>query len=109
MQDFFATLKEYISTENTKFQTTKPLLEMLYDVYTEFNGIEDDAIRKDFDRLYAALDGKALREIDKIIDTVCALCREHQKTGFEEGIKVGIRLAQELGVDSSKPGQQILF
>lgn len=107
MQDFFATLKEYIASEKPKRRTcgAKSLLEMLYDVYTEFNGIENDAIRKDFSALYAAMDGKSLREIDKIIDPVCTLCRDHQKTGFEEGVKVGIRLAQELGVDSSKRGQ----
>ena len=34
--------------------------------------------------------------MDKIIDTVCDLCREHEQSGFEEGVKVGIRLKQEL-------------
>lgn len=34
--------------------------------------------------------------MDKIIDTVCVLCREHELSGFEEGVKVGIRLKQEL-------------
>jgi hypothetical protein len=32
---------------------------------------------------------------DYIIST-CTLCREHEKSGFVEGVKVGIRLAQEL-------------
>ena len=36
------------------------------------------------------------REMDKIIDTVCSLCRDHEKSGFVEGLKIGIRLQAEL-------------
>ena len=36
------------------------------------------------------------REMDKIIYPVCTLCRDHERSGFVEGIKVGIRLEQEL-------------
>lgn len=42
------------------------------------------------------MNGKPLKEIDEIIYAVCTLCRDHEKAGFEEGAKVGIRLAQEL-------------
>ena len=37
-----------------------------------------------------------LREMDKVIYPVCKLCRDHEQAGFIEGIKVGIRLEQEL-------------
>lgn len=40
--------------------------------------------------------GMPLREMDKIIDAVCALCCNHEKAGFVEGIKLGIRLQSEL-------------
>ena len=39
---------------------------------------------------------KPLREMDKIIYPVCTLCRDHQRSGFVEGVKVGIRLKSEL-------------
>jgi len=38
-----------------------------------------------------------LREMDKVIYPVCKLCRDHEKAGFIEGIKIGVRLEQELG------------
>ena len=38
----------------------------------------------------------SLREMDKVVDAVCSLCREHERAGFKDGIKVGIRLDQEL-------------
>ena len=37
-----------------------------------------------------------IREMDEIIYPVCKLCRDHERSGFVEGIKVGIRLRQEL-------------
>ena len=37
-----------------------------------------------------------LREIDRIVDVVCTLFREYERAGFTEGVKVGIRLEQEL-------------
>ena len=44
------------------------------------------------------MNGKTLREMDQIIYPVCTLCRDHEKTGFQEGVKVGIRLAQEANI-----------
>jgi len=37
-----------------------------------------------------------LRDMDDIIYTTCTLCREHEKSGFVAGIKVGVRLAEEM-------------
>ena len=55
-----------------------------------------EQIKKDFHELYLAMNGKTLREMDEIIYPVCKLCRDHERSGFVEGIKVGIRLRQEL-------------
>lgn len=34
-------------------------------------------------------------DLETVIDPVCALCREHQRSGFVEGVKVGLQLADE--------------
>jgi hypothetical protein len=34
--------------------------------------------------------------MDKIIYPVCKLCRDHEKAGFVEGIRVGMELSGEL-------------
>ena len=44
------------------------------------------------------MNGKSLKEIDEIICAVCTLCRNHEKAGFIEGIKVGLNLARELNI-----------
>lgn len=43
------------------------------------------------------MNGMTLKEIDRVIYPVCTLCRGHEKAGFVEGLKVGIRLKEELG------------
>lgn len=34
--------------------------------------------------------------MDKLIDAVCTICRKHERSDFVEGVRVGIRLAEEL-------------
>ena len=92
-------LKSYVeATIPKEDHNPESLLEMLFNVYTEFNGFDNQIIREDFNDLYTAMNGKTLQEMDQIIYPVCTLCRDHEKTGFQEGIKVGIRLAQEVNI-----------
>ena len=98
--EFIVRLKAYVETTIPKSEYLSPesLQEMLFNVYTEFNGFDNQIIREDFNDLYTAMNGKTLREMDQIIYPVCTLCRDHEKVGFQEGIKVGIRLAQEANI-----------
>lgn len=95
--EFINRLKAYVEAHTPNYQDgdAESLLEMLFNVCTELNGFDNQIIRKDFNNLYAAMNGMTLREMDQIIYPVCTLCRDHEKTGFQEGVKVGIRLAQK--------------
>lgn len=97
LQAFVTDLRDRIAQIPTP-EDTEALLELLFDAYTECNGFDNDVIRRDFNELYAVMNGKTIREMDEIIYPVCTLCRDHEKAGFEEGVKVGIRLAQELSI-----------
>ena len=90
--EFINRLKAYVESADT---CEESLLEMLFNVYTEYNGFDNQI---DFNSLYEAMNGMPLREMDRIIYPVCTLCRDHEKTGFQEGVKVGIRLAQEVNI-----------
>ena len=98
MQQFVNRLNELLADYHLDYHSasTSSLLEILYLVYIENSGVDNDEIRQNFSNLYDALTGKSLREIDDIIDIVCDLCCEHEKNGFIEGVKVGVRLAQEV-------------
>lgn len=97
MMTYLELLKQYLEkSPGAISDEEETLLEMLFDVYTECNGFDNDTIRRDFNALYQAMNGKSLREIDAVIYPVCTLCRDHEKAGFTEGVRVGVRLLHEL-------------
>ncbi len=96
MKSFFAILKAYIEAHPPNYGDGESVLTMLYECHNENNPYDNEQIRADFNELYRQMNGMPLREIDQIIYPVCKLCRDHEKSGFVEGVKVGIRLAEDL-------------
>ena len=96
MKTFFERLRTYIADNPPDFGDGESVLTLLYETYAESNKMDDGTIKEDFNELYRLMNGMELREMDKIIYPVCTLCRDHQRSGFVEGIKVGIRLRAEL-------------
>ena len=96
MDNFYDVLKQYISNHEPDFGDGTSVLTMLYEAYSDYNRLDDEKVTKGFEELYRQMNGMELREMDKIIYPVCVLCREHERSGFIEGIKIGLILAQEL-------------
>ena len=78
------------------FGDGESVLTMLYECYNENNPYDNEQIRTDFNELYQQMNGMPLREMDNIVYPVCKLCRNHEKAGFIEGIRLGVLLAQEV-------------
>ena len=93
MNDYLTALQTHLTTQQS---TNQNILDLLYDAYNDTTGMDNEEIKADFERLYQLMNGKPLQEIDEIIYTVCTLCRDHERAGFIEGVKVGIGLGQEL-------------
>ncbi len=96
MEEYFRALETYVASHKLNLGDGESVLSLLYEVYSDNNRIYDDQIKADFAELYQALNGMPLREMDWIINPVCALCRDHERSGFIHGVQVGIRLAQEV-------------
>ena len=96
MNTFFETLKTYIEQHPPNYGDGESVLAMLYECHNENSPYDNEQIRTDFNELYRQMNGMPLREMDNIIYPVCTLCRDHQRSGFVEGVRVGMRLAQEL-------------
>ena len=96
MKNYFEKLKTYIEEKPPDFGDEDSVLTLLYEAYAESNKMDGGRIKEDFDELYRQMNGMDLREMDKIIYPVCTLCRDHQRSGFVEGVKVGMRLREEL-------------
>ena len=95
MNEFMTALQTHLANQQPNFpDNAESILEVLFDAYNESSGFDNAAINANFDELYYLMSGKPLKEIDAIIYSVCTLCREHEKAGFMEGVKVGIDLAR---------------
>ena len=96
METYFETLRDYILAQQPDLGDGETVLEMIYECHSQLNCMDNETIRNDFDELYRAMHGQTLREMDKVIYTVCTLCRDHERSGFVTGIRIGIRLNDEL-------------
>ena len=99
MDEFMTTLQSNLDALLPNYpDNAESILEVLFDAYNESSGFDNAAIKADFEELYRLMNGKTLKEIDEIIYAVCTLCRDHEKAGFIEGVKIGMSLAKELNI-----------
>ena len=99
MEEFMDALQSKLDTLQPNYpDNAESILEVLFDAYNESSGFDNATIKADFEELYRLMNGKSLKEIDEIIYAVCTLCRDHEKAGFIEGVKVGMSLAKELNI-----------
>ena len=95
--EYITVLRKYVEENQPNYGSdAHSILEMLYCYYHECNNTDTDAVKAAFEDLYQRMHGMPLREMDRIIDAVCTLCREHERAGFTDGVKVGILLSSEM-------------
>ena len=86
-QEFVYFLERYIAEKPPNFGDGDSVLTLLYEAYDIKAGFRD---------LYKSMNGMPLREMDTIVNPVCALCRDYEQAGFVHGVEVGMLLAKEL-------------
>lgn len=96
MATYIQALETYVASRQLNLGDGKSILSLLYEAYGDVNRIDDDQIKADFGELYHLMNGIPLREMDRIVNPICALCRDHERNGFIHGVQVGIRLLREV-------------
>ena len=96
MEEYLRALENHVASHKLNLEDGESVLSLLYEAYGDINPMYDDQIKADFAELYQELNGTPLREMDWIVNPVCAPCRDHERNGFMHGIQVGVRLAQEI-------------
>ena len=97
-EEYIRMLKTYMAFRNPNLGDGGSILSLLYEAYSNANRMDDAQIKTDSYELYRLMNGMPLLEMDWIINPVCALCRDHERSGFVHGVQVGIRLAQEIQI-----------
>ena len=96
IEEYIRILKAHVESQKPDFGDGESVLTLLYEAYNEVNMMDDAAIKADFSELYRVMNGMTLQEMDKIIYSVCTLCRHHERSGFIHGVQIGIRLHHEI-------------
>ena len=96
MKTYLNAIKSHIEAHPPDFGDGESVLTMLYECHNENSPYDNEQIKVDFDELYRQMNGMSLREMDRVIYPVCKLCRDHERAGFVEGIRLGVLLAQEV-------------
>ena len=99
MEEYFRALETYVASCKLNLGDGESVLSLLYEAYSDNNRMYNDQIKADFAELYQLLNGMPLREMDWIIDPVCALRRDHERNGFLHGVQLGAQLVQEIQSD----------
>ena len=96
MEEYLRALENHVASHKLNLGDGESVLSLLYEAYSDNNRMYNDQIKADFAELYQLLNGMPLREMDWIIDPVCALCRDHERNGFVHGVQLGAQLVQEI-------------
>ena len=98
MKKYLAALQAKEAAQQANFgKDADTVLGMLCSTYYELNCNQDtDEVKQAFYELYQTMPGKTPKEKDEVIYATCRLCSLHQQTGFIDGIRLGLRIAQEL-------------
>lgn len=93
---FYETLRDHVLENPPCYgYDAESVLEMLFCYYEDCNRMDTPEIKDAYDHLHNQLDSLSLRDSDAVIDSASVLCHEHEKVGFVEGIKVGVRMGME--------------
>lgn len=96
MKEYIDALRIQIADNPPNLDGSESVLAFLYEAYSQVIRMDDVRIKADFNTLYQAMNSMTLQEMDQILEPVCALCRDHARAGFVEGLRIGFILTGEL-------------
>ena len=98
VEQFLQKLSAYIAEHPPVLHSedTDTILDALFWAYSEAACADGQAIQQYNENLNRLLNGLPAERVNTIIDTVNDLCWEHERQGFINGFKFGMRLEQEI-------------
>jgi len=98
MEEYLQKLRIYITEHPPDIHSddVHAILDALLWAYCESAGADNENVQQGYDTLQQHLQRLPAQDVNIIIDTVNDLCWEHDRLGFINGFKIGMRLEQEL-------------
>ena len=98
VEQFLRKLSTYIAEhpQDIHVEDADTILDALFWLYSETECADSQAVQQYNENLSRLLHGLPAEHSSTIINTVNDLCWEHDRRGFINGFKIGMRLEQEL-------------
>ena len=98
MKEYLQKLSAYIAEHPPVLHSedAESILDGLFWAYSEAAGADSKAVLQYSENLNCLLNCLPTERVNTIIDTVNDLCWEHDRQGFINGFKFGMRLEQEI-------------
>ena len=98
MEVFLRKLSAYIAEHphDIHLEDADTILDVLFWVYSETSCADSPTVLRYSENLNRLLQGLPAEHLNTIINTVNDLCWEHDRQGFINGFKLGMRLEQEI-------------
>ena len=77
------------------------IIGLLFKEYEELHLPEDATVKAAYDELDKAMESMSLEQKDSILYPVSILCTNHERIAFCDGVRIGLRLALDLGLEST--------
>ncbi len=88
-------LNNYFARHPPNLGNAESILDAMFWAYAESNPVNNDTIRKDYAKLREAWKLPP-QEYDEILYIISDLCTEHGRLAFQDGIRVGMLVMQEV-------------
>ena len=98
MEEFLRKLSAYVAEHPPNFhaEDADTILDALFWAYSETACADSQAVLQYNENLNRLLNGLPAERANTIVDTVNDLCWEHDRQGFINGFRIGMRLEQEI-------------
>ena len=98
MEEFLRKLSAYIAEhpQILHSEDTDTILDALFWAYSETSCADSPTVLRYNENLNRLLNGLPTDRVNTIIDTVNDPCWEHERQGFINGFKIGMRLEREI-------------
>lgn len=95
MKEYADKLREYLTQNPIRYAEGDSLLEQLYWCYGEANTFDISEIKAQYQKLRCSILEVSEGRFDEIFDIISTLFVLQEKTAFQIGAKIGMRLAAE--------------
>lgn len=96
MKESMKVLLDYCKAHPLDYGDAESLLDVLYWNYAENNPLDNQKIKDGFATLRSQFPHLSMQKFDPIFNIVSELCWEHERAGFEEGVKLAFVLHRKL-------------